>query len=104
MSKRIARQRKRKAEKARQKSKRKPVVIVCSILILTLAVGVMAQWKILPGVSKLLISASAPTPTRSLNANSPSKEYIYAGGRLIATEEPTNSSSTGSVAKIGSQV
>ena len=26
---------------------------------------------------------------------SPSKEYIYAGGRLLATEEPTNSSSPG---------
>ncbi|HEU4386155.1 MAG TPA: hypothetical protein VFV34_00050 [Blastocatellia bacterium] len=28
----------------------------------------------------------------SLNANSPSKEYIYAGGRLIATEEPVTTS------------
>src|SRR5438270_778771 len=26
--------------------------------------------------------------TASLNSNSPSKEYIYAGGRLVATEEP----------------
>jgi hypothetical protein len=27
--------------------------------------------------------------TASFNSNSPSKEYIYAGGRLVATEEPT---------------
>lgn len=26
--------------------------------------------------------------TSSLNSNSPSKEYVYAGGRLVATEEP----------------
>jgi hypothetical protein len=28
----------------------------------------------------------------SLDASSPSKEYIYAGGRLVATEEPTSTS------------
>jgi len=28
----------------------------------------------------------------SFNSNSPSKEYIYAGGKLVATEEPTASS------------
>jgi hypothetical protein len=27
----------------------------------------------------------------SFNSNSPSKEYIYAGGRLVATEEPSSS-------------
>src|SRR5207247_3033964 len=32
--------------------------------------------------------------TASFNSNSPSKEYIYAGGRLVATEEPVNSSSS----------
>ncbi len=31
----------------------------------------------------------APVSISSFNSNSPSKEYIYAGGRLIATEEPT---------------
>lgn len=27
---------------------------------------------------------------QSFNSNSPSKEYVYAGGRLVATEEPTS--------------
>lgn len=44
------------------------------------------SWKILPGASKPLILA--PVQQASLVATSPSKEYIYAGGRLIATEEP----------------
>ncbi|MEK6322102.1 MAG: fibronectin type III domain-containing protein [Acidobacteriota bacterium] len=34
--------------------------------------------------------------TASFNSNSPSKEYVYAGGRLVATEEPVGSSGCGS--------
>lgn len=91
MSKAKARQRKKKQEKRKQKSKRKLLVVVCSFLMLTFAIGIMAQWKILPGVSQPL--ALAPAPTGSFAANSPSKEYIYAGGRLVATEEPSGNSS-----------
>jgi hypothetical protein len=89
MTNRVARKSKRRAEKPQPKKKRKPIAIVCTLLILTLAVGVMAQWKILPGTSKPL--AIAVAPQASFNANNPSKEYIYAGGRLIATEEPAAS-------------
>ena len=32
-----------------------------------------------------------PVAVQSFNSNSPSKEYIYAGGRLVATEEPATS-------------
>jgi hypothetical protein len=92
MSKTVARQRKRKAGKLSWKGGRKPLVVICSLLILTLAVGIMAQWKALPGLSKPL--ALAPTSQGSFNANSPSKEYIYAGGRLVATEEPTGTSAS----------
>jgi hypothetical protein len=47
---------------------------------------VLAQWKILPGRPRPLII----TPVQPVNfsADSTSKEYIYAGSRLIATEEP----------------
>jgi fibronectin type III domain protein len=31
---------------------------------------------------------AAPVAVQSFNSNSPSKEYVYAGGRLVATEEP----------------
>jgi hypothetical protein len=34
---------------------------------------------------------SSAVSIQSFNSNSPSKEYIYAGGRLVATEEPASS-------------
>lgn len=92
MSKRVARKGKKRANKLRQKNNRKHLAIVCSLLILTFGIAVMAQWKILPSLSKPLASPSAQQG--NFNANSPSKEYIYAGGRLIATEEPTGGNST----------
>jgi hypothetical protein len=84
MSKRIARRKRREAEKRTRQSKRRLVIVVCALLMLSLSLGLMAQWKMLPGMSKPPVQ---PQPG-SFNANSPSKEYIYAGGRLIATEEP----------------
>lgn len=92
MSKRIARPKKRKAIELGQKSQRKPLLIICSLSALVLALGVMAQWRILPGTSKLPLPLLAPPV--NYNANSPSKEYVYAGGRLIATEEPAASTSS----------
>jgi hypothetical protein len=89
MSKRVARKAKRKRQKSEGKKSKKIVVILCALLILTLAVGIMGEWKLL-GVSK----APPPPQQGSFNANTPSKEYIYAGGRLIATEEAGNSSVT----------
>jgi|ERR1044071_4066371 len=56
---------------------------VCAILLL--AFGTIAgPWSRLPG-SRLRSNFFSPPPTPS---PTPSKEYIYAGGRLIATEEP----------------
>lgn len=92
MSKRIARQRKKRSIRPEKKSRHKKIVILLCVLIsLALSAGILAEWKGLPGISKPL--AVAPAVEGSFNANSPSKEYIYAGGRLIATEEPTSSSS-----------
>lgn len=90
MSKRVARQRKKRAANEQQGVKRRPVIVFCALLSLILAVGIMAQWKVLPSLSKPLMIQ--PPPTGSFAANSPSKEYIYAGGRLIATEEPASGS------------
>src|SRR4051812_38285051 len=91
MSKRVARKGKRKREGGERKSGKKVVAILCSLLILTLAAGIMAEWKMLPGVYKPI---PAPVQSGNFNANSPSKEYVYAGGRLIATEEPAGFSSS----------
>lgn len=87
MSKKVARQRKNRAKKASRKGIRRPTIVICALLLLIFVFGVTAQWKILPGSSKPMAIAPAPQ-TGSFNAQSPSKEYIYAGGRLIATEEP----------------
>jgi hypothetical protein len=92
MSKRIARRWKSRAGKKGPRSRTKPLVIICSLVALALAMGVLAQWKFLPGTLKPL--APAPNPQGNFNANSPSKEYIYAGGRLIATEEPAGPTSS----------
>jgi hypothetical protein len=83
MSKRLARPRKRSGTKQKKRSRQKLLVIVCLLLSSAFAVGGMAWWRVLPGMTKPAMMA----PPSNFNANSPSKEYIYAGGRLIATEE-----------------
>lgn len=93
MTKKIGHRRKGRRARQTPKIKRKSVIIICALLSLTTAIGIAARWKILPGTSKPLALAPAPT-TGSLAANSPSKEYIYAGGRLIATEEPATSATS----------
>ena len=40
------------------------------------------------------VSTKQTVSIDSLSSNSPSKEYIYAGGRLVATEEPAQSCDT----------
>src|SRR5215510_4674589 len=61
------------------------------------AVGLVAGWTMLAysgaldSVFRQKGKKGGTVSTASFNANSPSKEYIYAGGRLVATEEPTTS-------------
>lgn len=87
MSKRIARQRTRGRVKQQKKSRRNLIIMSSVLLSLALGAGIMARWSMLPGMTKPPLMTSSG----SFNANSPSKEYIYAGGRLIATEEPAAS-------------
>lgn len=61
------------------------------LLSLIIVGGVFARWGSLFSTQKQQTNKSAaspisPTPT-NLNPDSPSKEYIYAGGRLVATDE-----------------
>ena len=58
---------------------------VCAVLLLAFG-AVAGPWSALPGsrVRTAFLSPPAPLPSPA----SPSKEYIYAGGKLIATEEP----------------
>lgn len=69
------------------------VLVAAGLLLgLSLLSGVLAQWSGVRPATKLnaMVAAAAPTATpRSLAANNPVKEYIYAGGKLVATEEAT---------------
>ena len=69
--------------------RRSQIVIAVGVLL-----SVMTAWSML-GHSGALDSAfrqkaksGHPVSLASLNSNSPAKEYVFAGSRLIATEEP----------------
>jgi hypothetical protein len=71
-------------------SKRKKY-LVGTALGLMLALGFVTlagPWNVSPGANRLLNFFVAPPPPPLPPPNNPSKEYIYAGGSLIATEEP----------------
>lgn len=92
MSKTIARQRKNgSGRKSTERSVRKRQALICVLIILALSASLAAYWRVWPGMTKP--SMTAPQ-SGSFNANSPSKEYIYAGERLVATEEPAGFSSS----------
>jgi hypothetical protein len=83
MSKKKVRQSKKSSALRRSKrSPRQVIVLLCLLLVLSLVGGIFAQWRA-KHMHAMLSPAPAPTAP-----GSPSKEYIYAGGRLIATEEP----------------
>jgi hypothetical protein len=91
MSKRKARQQKRAASVVASQGQRKVVAVFALLLCLSLAGGIFAQWRA-ARVPTAINALLAPPPALTLPAaNSPSKEYIYAGGRLLATEEPAAS-------------
>lgn len=78
------------------KLRRSQIVIAVTVLL-----SVMTAWAILgysrglrPARGRTDTSVQEPSP-HSLNSNSPAKEYIYAGARLIATQEPGGSQGLG---------
>jgi len=82
---------KTKPKRVNRRAKRAKYIALVVILAATLSLGaVFGQWRNLPVVRNLVSPAPrviqpAPPPTIPSAAN-PSKEYIYAGGKLIATE------------------
>jgi hypothetical protein len=68
--------------------KRKRALMIGLVLSLCAAASVWARWM----TPHIVISpiVAEPTPAAIISSRTdPAKEYIYAGGRLIATEEPT---------------
>ena len=78
-------------EKRRSPKRRKAIVITGIIMSLLLASVALGQWGgFFATKQKRNKGQQATVTTQSLNdPASPSKEYIYIGSRLIATEEPS---------------
>lgn len=59
------------------------------VVVMLLLVGVLAQFNMLPNTTASLFSPEpVPTPSPSPTPVVLSKEYIYAGSRMLAVEEP----------------
>jgi hypothetical protein len=68
------------------------------VIVAVVALSLFASWTLLAysgaldPVFKLNANRAGTVSIQTFNSNAPSKEYIYAGGRLVATEEPTATS------------
>src|SRR6266404_7711449 len=69
--------------------KSKLAVAITLVLVAIVSASLLAQ----VNSRRRSKGASGEVSEASLSAGSPSKEYIYAGGRLVATEEPTTTTS-----------
>jgi fibronectin type 3 domain-containing protein len=68
--------------------RRRVFVVAGLILSLIAASAAFGQLSSLWSTAPKAVQKKADITTQSLTPGSPSKEYIYAGGRLVATEEP----------------
>jgi hypothetical protein len=72
--------------------KRRMLILITTLIILMMTGGALAQWAgVFSGRQKTTQKAGELAPT---SFTTPSKEYVYAGGKLIATEEPQGSGPT----------
>lgn len=81
-------------------SRRGRHIVIASAVVL----GLFASWTLahsgaLDPLFKQKKKTSGTVSIQSFNSSSPSKEYIYAGGRLVATEEPSCSFSLSSTSQ-----
>lgn len=71
------------------KNRKWTLIASVSLIVALGAVTVAGPWGTAPGLRRVRALFYSPPPPPPLPPpGSPSKEYIYAGGRLIATEEP----------------
>ena len=87
--KKAGKRQKSQSQKLKSRSRRKSLIVIALILCLGLTSLILAQWRSVRSPFGALSPSPQPSPTPQL-----SKEYIYAGGRLIATEEPTGGGSS----------
>src|SRR5712692_6065478 len=82
-----------------QRSKRKKYLSVAALgLVIILCFGAVAgPWRNTSRVKRLRAMFTPASPPTTPSSGSPSKEYVYAGSRLIATEEPASLSAPGTL-------
>ncbi len=91
------RKRKQTPQPQNNHPRRRLLLIISLVISLFVTGGALAQWSGLFSQTKQAgkKNLNVQVEPQSFNAGSPSKEYIYAGGRLIATEEPGGCTYTG---------
>src|SRR5258705_10763824 len=67
------------------------LVSIALVLILLAGAGI-AQWASIVSLGQKPNDENQKIAPQSFNPGTPAKEYIYAGGRLVATEEPAGCS------------
>src|SRR6185295_19885052 len=67
--------------------KRNVMIVIAVVLSLFASWTLLAYSGALDPLLKHKGGNAAPVEVQSFNSNSPSKEYVYAGSKLIATEE-----------------
>jgi hypothetical protein len=94
MVKKVARRRARPATRRVSKVR---LLAACLTLSLASAGAALALWGSKPGAATVRLTPPAasasiapapPQPQNTFSPSAPAKEYVYAGGRLVATEEP----------------
>ena len=103
MSKRKARPHRKSVRKPRRR--KRPEAAIGLVLCLVIGAGILAGWKSLKAKPQLALKAAmsqplaepaaAPAPSISPTPAFIAKDYIYAGGRLVATETKATNNSQG---------
>jgi hypothetical protein len=89
MPKKLRQRQKSAPPKSLRTKEKKALVALALLLALSLGGGILARWRISSGgASSPTAVAAAPLQSSTLSSGNPAKENFYAGGRLIASEEP----------------
>jgi hypothetical protein len=76
------------AHQRRSRIRLTPAALISIALLLSLTAGLLAQWRATPVVSR----TNVPPAQAGSSPVGLTKEYIYADGKLVATEEPASNS------------
>ena len=83
--------RKPKATRMRRRGRAVSGLIIVSLLAAGVILAQRGVWRGSVARSQRRTTADQETPSAAFTPSSPAKEYVYAGGRLLATEEPASS-------------